>query len=164
MKMPRDDKADTPAEGGKPKKKSKLKFIIILVLILCILAGGGFAVWYFFFNSSDDSVDPVDTEKSPAFIFPPIDFTVNLADVDQRRYLRATVQLGFDEKKLQKEMQKKVPEIRDLIIDVFRSKTVSEINTPEGTDKLRRELKMELNARLDSGEIREVYFTEFIIQ
>jgi len=56
------------------------------------------------------------------------------------------------------------PMIRDMIIRILSSKTVPEISTAKGKEKLKEEIKKNLNARLATGEIRNVYFTAFVIQ
>ncbi len=152
------------AAVAKPKKeprqkKSRVKAIVLL-MVVCIVLGGGFFAWHFFLTDKDRQ----ETRALQIIASRPLNFTVNLADTEQRRYLKATVQLGYGEKKLTGEIEKKVAEIRDLIIELFRSRTVTEVNTLEGTDLLRTEMKAALNKRLDSGKILEVYFTEFIIQ
>ncbi|RJX27858.1 MAG: hypothetical protein C4554_03625 [Dethiobacter sp.] len=141
------------------KEKSKVK-AMVFILIIGMALSGGYSAWHFFLR------DKQAREKRAAQIITsaPMDFTVNLADAGQRRYLKATVELGYSSKGLTKEIEKNAAEIRDLIIELFRSRTVSEINASEGTNGLRMELKAELNERLKSGEILEIYFTEFIIQ
>ena len=158
---------DEEAEARQPgqshrKKKSKIKVFLITFLLLLILGGGGFAVWHFILTPETEG--STEAPRAPAFASPPMDFTVNLADLEQRRYLRATDQMGYSQRRLTKDLESRVPEIRDLIIQIFRSKTVEEINTPQGAGQLRASLKDELNMRLQAGEIEEIYFTEFVIQ
>ena len=140
------------------QRKGKVKVIVSILVVFLLM--GGYAAWHFYFR---DNVAPAQVEL-PIITSGPMVVTVNLADSQQRRYLKVTVELGYRSEAMTTEIDKKIPEIRDFIIELFRSKTVSEINTSEGTNTLRRELKAELNQRLKTGEIVEVYFTEFIIQ
>lgn len=143
-------------EEAKEKKGSMVKKLLS-VLMIVVLVGGGVYFWQTGIISFP--------EKEPQLITSdPFDFTVNLADSQQKRYLKATVRVGYYPKELTQEIGSKIPEIRDLIIEVFRTKSVAEIDTTDGTKELREELRSELNERLELGEITEVYFTEFIIQ
>ena len=124
-----------------------------------MLMGGFYAAWHFYPRDM-----ATEQNELPIISFSPMVFTVNLADPQQRRFLKVTVELGYRNEELTAEINSKVPEIRDFIIELFRSRSVSDINNSEGTNALRTELKAELNQRLEAGEIVEVYFTEFIIQ
>lgn len=139
----------------KPKKKSGIKLIIFIIMVLVLIVGGYF-VWQFYFQGKERPQETITTA--------PLEFTVNLADSMQNRYLKATVRLGYTNKKLIKEIEAKVPELRDVMIEIFRSKKVSEIETKDGTDSLKTELKEALNEKLKSDEISDIYFTDFIIQ
>lgn len=139
-------------------KQNNLMLIVLILVLSCILLGGAFAGWYFV-------VAPRTEGRPPEIITSaPVEFVVNLADTSPRRFLKATVQLGYTEKKLTAELGRKSAEVKDTIIEVFRSRTSSDISTVEGTDQVRKELRERLNDRLKSGDIVEIYFTEFIIQ
>lgn len=154
-------------DGGRNNEQQQVKRnkgkggIIIAVLVVLLLGVSAFAAWQFFFRDDGEArpepVEPLMTSR-------PMNFTVNLADAQQRRFLKVTVELGYRGDDLIAEINKKTPEFRDFIIELFRSRTVAEINDTAGTNALRAEIKSELNQRLDSGGIEEVYFTEFIIQ
>ena len=142
------------------KKKGRMGKLLIILLILVVLASAGFALWHFVFRGEGEDED----RRETAITSPPLGFTVNLADVEQRRYRKASVELCYNERRLGKEIEDKVSELRDLIIDIFRSKQAAEISTLEGTDNLRMEIKDQVNKRLNSGQLTEVFFTEFMIQ
>nr|NAZ23276.1 flagellar basal body protein FliL [Thermocrinis sp.] len=52
----------------------------------------------------------------------------------------------------------------DAIIDVISSKTSDFVRTPEGREALRLELIRRLNIILVEGGVRNIYFTEFVVQ
>jgi len=97
-------------------------------------------------------------------IYPLDPFTVNLKSVGNTRYLKCTINLELDSPDTQPEVDKIKPAIRDLIIRILSSKTVPEISTAKGKEKLKEEIKKNINAILPKGEIRNVYFTAFVIQ
>ena len=171
-KEAQEEKASSENGGG-----NKLILIIIVVLLLLLLVIGG--VVAYFLLSSDN---PTDQQAQPQVekkaekpkkvseaaeigpIYPLDPFTVNLKSSNATRYLKCTINLELDSPDTQPELDKMKPAIRDLIIRILSSKTVPEISTSKGKEKLKEEIKKNINAMLATGEIRNVYFAAFVIQ
>jgi len=154
---------------------SKLLLIVIIVLLILLLAIGGLVAYFLLSNNDEKQPDQQQTKKmekkhkvdSMAEIGPiyPLDpFVVNLVSPNADRYLKCKIDLELDSPDLQKEVDKKLPAIRDLIIQILSSKSVEEIQTAKGKQKLKEEIKRKINEILTTGEIKNVYFTEFVIQ
>jgi len=172
-----DEKENQEAESSGEEKKeggSKLLLIVIIVLLLLLLIIGGL-VAYFLLSGGDDEEqkeEPKKVEKKKKVsemteigpIYPLDRFIVNLVSNNANRYLKCKIDLELDSPELQQEIDKKLPAIRDLIIRILSSKTVEEIQTAKGKEKLKEEIKRKINQMLDTGEVRNVYFTEFVIQ
>jgi len=162
-------------EEKSEKGGSKVLLIVIVVLLLLLLIIGG-AVAYFLLSSNDQQDNPdqpkqekvVKKKKSDLTeigpIYPLDQFIVNLVSNNSERYLKCKISLELDAPELQQEVDKKLPAVRDSIIQILSSKTVEEIQTARGKEKLKEEIKRKLNEMLTTGEIRHVYFTEFVIQ
>ena len=167
--MAEEQENQTKKESG----GSKLLLIVIVVLLLVLLIVGGL-VAYFLLNeeSNKKQAEPqkVETEKKVSTITEigaiyPLDvFIVNLLSNDSNRYLKCKIDLELDSPRVQEEISKKLPVIRDLTIGVLSSKTIEEIQTLKGKDKLKREIRKKINEILTKGEIKNVYFTKFVIQ
>ncbi len=127
-----------------------LGFLIVLVLLLNSGGGGLFD-------------DPL-RGTQPRFVEPIQDYQVNLADTGGRRYLRIRFEVGFNESRLQKELESRESEIRSEIIALLRSKTAEDLQEPGGQSMLKDEIIIRMNDILVSGEVRDLYYTEFIIQ
>ena len=171
------DKNEEKDNGG----GNKLILIIIVVLLLLLLIIGG-AVAYFLLASDEEQTpeqqqnsgkkseqkventqkDSESLEIGP--IYPLAPFTVNLKSSGATRYLKCTLNLEIDAPETQPELDKMKPLIRDMIIRILSSKTVPEISTAKGKEKLKEEIKKNLNPKIATGEIRNVYFTAFVIQ
>jgi len=158
-------------EGG----SSKLLLIVIIVLLLILLIVGGLVAYFLLSGNNEEQPQPQEpqkiekkkkvenmTEIGP--IYPLDQFIVNLVSNNSSRYLKCKIDLELDSPELQQEVDKKLPAIRDLIIRILSSKTVEEIQTAKGKEKLKEEIKRKINEILTTGEIRHVYFTEFVIQ
>jgi flagellar FliL protein len=153
---------------------NKLLLIVIIVLLLLLLVIGGL-VAYFLLSGNDepqDQPEPQKIEKKKKVqnmteigpIYPLDTFVVNLVSNNANRYLKCKIDLELDSPELQQEIDKKLPAVRDLIIRILSSKTVEEIQTSRGKEKLKEEIKRKINEILTTGEVRNVYFTEFVIQ
>ncbi|MGI6129618.1 MAG: flagellar basal body-associated FliL family protein [bacterium] len=92
-------------------------------------------------------------------------FNVNLADLESKRFLRATLTLELSSSKLIPELDKRQAQIRDIIISILRKKKAADLKADSiNVVNLKHQVKEQLNAILEKGEISAVYFTEFIVQ
>jgi flagellar FliL protein len=175
MKMA-EEKENQEVQEEKKEGGSKLLLIVIIVLLLILLIVGGLVAYFLLSGSDEDQTQqqnaPQKVEKKKKVsdmaeigpIYPLDQFIVNLVSNNSSRYLKCKIDLELDAPELQQEVDKKLPAVRDLIIRILSSKTVEEIQTSKGKEKLKEEIKRKLNEILTTGEIRHVYFTEFVIQ
>ncbi|NCO02165.1 MAG: flagellar basal body-associated protein FliL [Epsilonproteobacteria bacterium] len=173
----------TPVE----KKSNMLMIIIIVVLILIILIG---AVVTILLMGSEEEKAPASSapqvkEKSVSkqtrssssqddgesrqlndigILYPLDTFTVNLKSDAGRRYLKVTMSLELEGAELSLELDNKSPVIRDRVIRILTSKTLEEISSKKGKQKISDQIIDTLNAMIKDGQIRGIYFTEFVIQ
>ncbi len=89
---------------------------------------------------------------------------VNLSSQGGRRYLKTTVDAELSTDKLALELDTKIPALRDVLISVLSSKTIEEISTVNGKEKLKDELVERMNESLVDGKIVNIFFTEFVVQ
>jgi len=91
------------------------------------------------------------------------EFLVNLADEDGKRYLKVKVFLGYDNKKLDTELEEKKPILRDAIIGVIRTKKAADITT-KGVDSIKMEIIQRINPILEKGQLNNVYINDILLQ
>ncbi|WP_456380653.1 flagellar basal body-associated protein FliL [Hydrogenimonas sp.] len=150
--------------------------ILIVVLLVLVLAIGGVVAYMMLSGDETEDATVVKQEKvekrrsrrSDAIgvgpMYPLDKFTVNLMSENGRRFLVVKMNLEEDGEELTPELDKKTPLIRDIVISILSSKTVEEITTAKGKEKLKEEIIAQINRHLEDGEIRHIYFTEFVIQ
>ncbi|GAX87584.1 flagellar FliL protein [Lebetimonas natsushimae] len=155
---------------------NKLLLIVIIILLLLLLVIGGLVAYFLLSNNSDDTQAPEQKQEKVIKkkkvsdmaevgpIYPLDQFIVNLVSNNADRYLKCKISFELDSPDLQQEIDKKLPAIRDIIINILSSKTVEEIQTAKGKEKLKEEIRRKVNEILTTGEIKHVYFTEFVIQ
>lgn len=92
-------------------------------------------------------------------------FIVNLADSDQARYLRLTVNLGVGEGA---ESEKPAPlflnRVRNAMLAVLTTKNSADVLNVEGKSKLRKELLKAAQAASEEPKVEAIYITDFIVQ
>ena len=151
------------------KKGGGKKFLIFIILGVGLLLGTGGAAYFFLFSKSspppEEEETPVEPEEPKAGPFLQLNpFVVNLSDPTGRRYLRVKIALELKDNQALTEAHERLPQINDTIILVLSSKTVEEVLAPEGKAELRFEIMNKLNQLLGPGNIRGVYFTQFVVQ
>ncbi len=162
------------SEGGKKKGSNLILIIIIAVLVVVLLIVGVVVAMLAGGSDEETSSSQAPTAKErPAKLmdamevgpmFPLDTFTVNLLSDNGRRYLKVQMNLELDGEELAAELESKTAVIRDVVIRLLSSKTLEEISTAKGKDKLKEQIVNQLNLRLRDGNIRNVYFTEFVVQ
>lgn len=160
----------TPAAAKAPAKKSSTGKLIGIV---GVLLGVGLGGWWMFVRPHT-TAKANDTEANAATVILPLEsFTVNLADPEEGRFLRATMALGVDgqlpaiakgENKPVETGQVSMATIRDSIITVLAQCTSDQLLSPAGKAKLKADIIASLNHDVPDLHVREVYFTEFLVQ
>jgi flagellar FliL protein len=89
---------------------------------------------------------------------------VNLADQDRERYLRVAINLELKEEAIAKDVEKRLPQIMDSILMILPTKKVQDIQSSTGKIALRDEILTKLNNIFKSDVIKNIYFTEFVVQ
>ena len=96
-------------------------------------------------------------------------FVVNLADPEESRFLRVGIDLGLENPLSAqggKGEESGVPlaRTRDTILGVLSSWHSDALLAPDGKQKLKDDLLRALRARVPELGVREVYFTDFLVQ
>lgn len=92
-------------------------------------------------------------------------FTVNLSTQGtvSPKFARVNISLEVPGDDTEVEVNQKMPQVRNTIIDLFNSKRPTDLSTPEGRVNLRDEIRNTINSFLVTGEIKGVYFTGFAL-
>jgi len=180
---------ETKEEESAPKEKKSsnmLMIIIIVILILIIIIGAVVAILLMSGDEEDVTQNTAPQAKerqvsnkprtsstilddtrplSEIGVLYPLDtFTVNLKSDSGRRYLKVTMSLELDGEELSLELDAKSPVLRDRIIRILSSKTLEEISSKKGKQKVSQQIMDTLNSMITDGQIKGIYFTEFVIQ
>lgn len=92
-------------------------------------------------------------------------FVLNLADPDQRSYLRVGIDLGLNrELKSGSDGAPPVARVRDTILGVLERSKLQDLLTGKGKAQLKDDIRQALQQRVPELGVEEVYYTEFLIQ
>lgn len=92
-------------------------------------------------------------------------FTVNLSTPGSAtpKYVRVNISLEVPTDDAEGEVTSKMPQVRNVIIDLFNSKRPSDLASAEGRDYLKEEIRNALNGFLVNGKVKGVFFTNFAL-
>jgi flagellar FliL protein len=92
-------------------------------------------------------------------------FTVNLATPGgtAQKFARVNVALELQSEESEREVQAKMPQVRNAIIDLFNAKRPNDLVSAEQREYLKEEIRNALNSFMTSGKVKSVYFTNFAV-
>lgn len=131
------------------------------LLAAIVLLGIGGWIWISYKAKEAGANEGSQQVKSSLHLEP---FVLNLADKDQRSYLRVGIDLGLGREIGRGENAPPVGQIRDAILGVLAQSRVDELLTAAGKSKLKADVLRALQERVPGLQVEEVYFTEFLIQ
>ncbi|MCU0824995.1 MAG: flagellar basal body-associated FliL family protein [Leptospira sp.] len=93
------------------------------------------------------------------------EFRVNTSDVGESHFVKLKMSLGFEsgQPALSAELAARVAQMQNIINLVIARKTKDDLKSITNQLDLREEIKAHLNHILTNGKIKEVYFTEFLV-
>lgn len=157
-------------ENGK-KEKFKFKFnqlFTTIIVVLAVFFAAVFAATIFFIKVvlPQRNEYMMLSEANQVKYMVPLgeDLVVNLADPSGRRFIRVNLTLVTDTEETQAEILRRKPQIRDVVIKIFRTKTVDKIREEEGILNIRNEIITAITDMLPFGQVIDVFFTEFVYQ
>lgn len=120
-------------------------------------------------NHTAEASRTPDTSQAPKYLIHLEGFTVNLADPEETHFLRVTMDLGVDRLPEGADREKSMTylplgRIRDAVLGVLTVCKADVLLTPEGKNQLKKNLVNALNQNVPELGVREVYFTEFLVQ
>lgn len=92
-------------------------------------------------------------------------FTINLSTPGSvnPKYVRVNVAVEVMNEEVEAEFNRRLPQVRNSIIDLFNSKRPADLVTTEGREALKEEIQNALNGFMVSGKVKGVYFVNFAL-
>jgi flagellar FliL protein len=138
------------------------------VVAALILLVAGCAAWYLFRHLASWAHRKAKAEPAVRAVLHLEPFVVNLADPESDRFLRVGIDLGLDQELGEQDRagQSALPiaRARDTILMLLTTCNADTLTAPEGKVKLKEELTQALRERVPKLRVKEIYFTEFLVQ
>ncbi len=170
----KEEDLDLDVKGG---GKSNTLLLIILIVLLLVVGGGGAA---FFLLGGDDkeggneeaagSEHPAEKieAKEVHYLKFEKEFVVNLEDNSKVNFMQVEIQIMAHSMEPLNLVEHHMPVIRNKLMLILSSQKYEEVNTREGKEKLREEIKEAIQEILHeespNANIEAVYFTSLIMQ
>ncbi|SNY98047.1 flagellar basal body-associated protein FliL [Halomonas sp. hl-4] len=153
--------------SGGPKK-----LLWIMIILVLLSSAGAAAAIYMVLDDREDN--PEETTEETAEPQPPVfltiePFTVNLAD-DRHgtRLLYTGITLRVEDEETRELLEEHMPQVRSRLLSVLSGQEAGELTSSEGKQQLATAINERLSEPFDENqpplELREVLFTEFIVQ
>ncbi len=167
-----EDKNEEAADGG------GIPWVLIIGAVLLSLAAGAGGA-FFLLNNQAPPEAAVDLEAQAAAaaelreaegegfrerLYSLDPFVVNVTGDGYSRYLKVKVELEAETPELKPELDARLSQVRDAVVVLLSSKKLSDITDFEGKALLKQDIYERVNDILETGEIKSVLFTEFVVQ
>lgn len=175
----RKESSSSESSSSPAPKRDLLGVVLVLIAVvnLAALAGLGYflqRMWVRLQEVQRQAMRPT-TEAEPAkpslgkeltpkalgLLYPLDSFLVNIASDQGAKYLQVQMELELSDPAVEEEINKKKAAVRDSVIVFLSSRNFKELREATGLKKVRADLIKVLNGLLSSGQIKEIYFTQF---
>ncbi len=186
MAKDKEVEGDEKSEGAGGASGGGSKGIVMIVVAALISLGLGAGGAFFFASSQVPAAAPAgemaasdmaemaeataaasrkkSTEDFKERLYGLEPFVVNVTGDGYNRFLKLRVELEAGDIGVKDEIDARLPQVRDALIVLLSSKQLSDITDFEGKALLKEDILERVNDVLDTGEVRSILFTEFVVQ
>lgn len=176
---PSRDRAAGAQEAAGEKKPGRFKHLSMVIYLLAgmlILSGGTMAaVFLGWINvSSPAAADPkkpgaatVQRPEKPREIGPTLKLSslvINLNEAPGSHFIKTVIVLEVAKEEYLEEIKSRTAPLTDIVILTLGEQRLSDLRNPAYKDRLKEDLLLRMNRRLQATKIRQVYFDEFLYQ
>jgi flagellar FliL protein len=149
----------------KPTRKRFGRKLILMIVLLMIVGGGvSFGGYYVKTGQVLFGIDRYFKKPLEEKTFQLDSFLVNLKDDRAIHYLKTTVVLSYMEDDAKVQIEQRVSQIRDAVIQYLRGLSRNEIAQANSLEVYRLDLLTQINQIFDDEIVYNLYFTDFLIQ
>lgn len=165
---------NTETQQVQAPKKSKLKLVLLLIVVIILAVGLSIAGTFWFLQSQQNG-NSEDVEASePAEVFQPSRYYVvrkplvsTVQSENKQRYAQIYIAFGAKDKKALEAVELHLPLIRSELLSVLNSQVFTELQAPEGRNRVIGDMLAAVNQTLeqeDEPPVEQVLFRNFVLQ
>jgi len=165
---PADDADQDAADGEGAPKKGKKKLLIVVALVVVLGIGG--AVAMLMGGGKKEEVKPKADAAAEAAAAKPVyyelpDFLVNLSSPSGKvSFLKMSVTLELRDKEAATVLKDNQPRVVDAFNTYLRELRPQDVQGSAGIYRLRDELMTRINGTIEEGLVKDILFSEIIVQ
>ena len=157
------------AEEKKAAEEKKKGFLIIALVMVNFLTVAGIGAYVFFFQkkaavASAPAAPPKPKVRALGALVEMNPIIANLDDPAGGRYIKITPFLEVNDEKAKVDVEKHVVPIRSALLVYFSGLKVNDTLGADRKTKVRDELKSRINEMLGAPLVKQVHFSEFVVQ
>ncbi len=157
---------NTSKSNNSTENKGNVNLKLIFALMVAVfLIGAGAAFGYFKFFASGNQGSQRESEKEIILSGIELDDIVVNLDGSEGHFLKTKIVIEYPkDEKLEKLVKEKKSHIIEAVLVTLRKKTVEEVSPPNASEKLKEELINSINNRLNKKVVKNIIFTQYIVQ
>jgi flagellar FliL protein len=165
--------SDAAAPAKPPKDMKKLMGFAFMGINLLVLGAGAYLVFASTIGVENKKISNEQAERELAsfeqslrgepVLYTMAPFNTNLEGLP-RRLVRLELSLEMMDEEGYEEVIGIVPQARDSIMRILNAKTFSDVETVQGKLHLKNQIVADLNSTLKKGVVKNVYFSELVVQ
>ncbi|MDP4191558.1 MAG: flagellar basal body-associated FliL family protein [Bacteroidota bacterium] len=136
----------------------RIKFVLIFVLCSTLLLLSSCSK-----DKSKEGAEQAKENEVP-FFYSVADIVINPAGTNAQRVMLVSLALQLKSDEDVKKIGEREALVKDVIVTSLSSKSIENLTAMGYKDSLKVELKTKLNAKLHGLNIKDIYFTKYIIQ
>ena len=142
------------------------KTIIIAAAVVVVLAAGGGAAYTFL--SGDSAEAAVEALAKPSIGLIEMEtFLTNINDPRSKHHARLQLKIAVAPEEAADAIKADpllMARMRDQVLTLLTAKTFDELSQSEGKETFRKEIVERLSPLVHSGEVKEILFSDFVVQ
>ena len=160
---------ETPIQAVEAVQAPGRKWRTVVVAAALVVVLGSAAGYLLFHHSASHAAQASPKVEPKAKALMHLDpFVVNLADAEGDRFLRVGIDLGLDREAEEHghpaQAAMSLARTRDTILSILATCNAEALVSPNGKAILKERLATALRERAPELGVREIYFTEFLVQ
>lgn len=145
------------------KSGSGMRWLVAGLVLVILLGGAGVGYWLVLSPQAQAEAAAARYSR-PGPVYELGVIVTNLNDTSRPVYIQVGLELEMDGKHSLKEIQRRDGAVRDSVIRILRSKEPEDVQGDSGMGAVASEIRFALNSLLTQGSVKEVYFTQFMVQ
>ena len=138
-----------------------IKMILgIAVLMIIVATGTSYLFMRLLLDSGETGIETIEKFGHTHSLG---DFVVNLSDMRTYHLMRTNIVVEISDERMIADLQERDPQIRDSIIVILRSQARENVEQP-GAEKIKEQIKKSINEIFQRELIKNVWFTELVVQ